>query len=407
VSPASSFTGLLVLWLAAAIAYQIASQVALARFLGRRRNPVRPLPTCTILRPLRGANSQTEANLDRLLAIGAPVVIGVEDTGDAAVDAARRAAERHPTTRMTLCIGPAPDGLNRKVANLSRMLKEARGEIVIVTDGDVATPHGYLESVLAPFEDPDVGLATCPYRSVGGTSLAERVDVLLTNTGFLPSVAVAERLEGARFALGATIAVRRTILDAVGGFAPLADLLADDHALAARVIEAGHRTVLVPLLLDHHVDRAGIGDVWRRHIRWARTMRSVRPGGYAGTLVTHGLAPASALATIGGAAGIGAALMWLLVRTGGVFILRRQLKLKPRDLLLLPAADLLALALYFGGFMGRTVHWGGARLSISRKGRIRSSRIAAPHSAARFESAGRPEGVPNPAIDEPFGTGPT
>src|SRR6266850_383532 len=164
---------------------QIVSQISLARFLGRRRGTVGSLKSCTILRPLRGAGPRTEANLDLLLSLGAPVVIGVEKETDAAVGAARRAAERHPEARMTMCIGPAPRGSNRKVANLARMLPQAEGEIVIVTDGDVATPPGYLDLVLAPFDDPAVGLVTCPYRSVGGADLAERVDVLLTNTGFL------------------------------------------------------------------------------------------------------------------------------------------------------------------------------------------------------------------------------
>jgi ceramide glucosyltransferase len=109
----------------------------------------------------------------------------------------------------------------------------------------------------------------------------------------------------------------------------------------------------------------------RRQLRWARTTRAVRPGGYAGTILTHGLAPGAALAIVGGAPGIGAAVLWLLVRIGGVSILSRRLKLAPRDLPLLPVADLLAFALYFCGFMGRTVHWSGERMLIARKGIIR------------------------------------
>src|SRR5262249_13616942 len=155
-----------------------------------------------------------------------------------------------------------------------RLLPDAPGEVVVFTDGDVEVPGDYLGAVLAPFADPRVGVVTCAYRSVGGRTAVERLDGLLTNAGFLPSIALAERLEGVRFARGATVAIRRGVLDRIGGLAPLLDRLADDHALAARVRAAGFRTALAPVLLDHHVHDAALRPIWRRHLRWMRTVRS-------------------------------------------------------------------------------------------------------------------------------------
>src|SRR5262249_31156776 len=153
-----------------------------------------------------------------------------------------------------------------------------------------------------------------------------RVDALMTNASFLPSVALAARLEGVRFALGATMAIRRTVLDQIGGLEPLLEVLADDWSLAERTRRTGHRIVLSPILLDHHVGEPGWAAMWRRHLRWARTMRALRPSGYAGTIVAHGLAPALGLAMLvgGGATGAGALAAWLLVRAGGVLLNARR-----------------------------------------------------------------------------------
>lgn len=365
---------LLALWLAAALAYQVGAVASLRAFLSRARKEEaarEPLPSCSILRPLSGNIPNLERNLDALCALGVPVVAGLDSESDPAAPIARRVAARHPRGRLAIWIGTGPEGANRKVANLIRMLPDAAQEIVVFTDADVEVPPGYLAGVLSPFRDPGVGLVTCAYRSVGGSTVAERFDVILTNTHFLPSVLFATRWEGLRFALGATIAVRRRVLDQAGGLEPLLDTLADDHALAARVLHAGHRLVMAPVLLDHHVSDRRWTNVWRRHLRWARTTRAVRPGGYAGTIVTHGIAPALALAAAGGVLIAGASLLcWGLVRVGGTALNARTLGLSVRDVAILPLVDLLALALYLGGLLGRSIEWGGARFVVRRDGTL-------------------------------------
>lgn len=366
-------------WLTVAIAYQATAQIALRRLLSRapRRSMSSraALPSATILVPLGGETPRLEENLEVLCAAGAPVVAGIGSGRGKALADACRVRERTAPGSLTLVTAVPPSGSNRKIAILIRMLPEARGEIVIFTDGDIGVPEGYLEAILAPFADPSVGLVTCPYRSVGGSTAASRVDAVITNTVFLPSVALAAHVEGVRFALGATVAIRRTVLDAMGGLEPLLEVLADDWSLADGARRTGHRLVLAPLLLDHHVGAPGWPAMWRRHLRWARTMRALRPSGYAGTVVAHGTAPALGLAMLAGWSGAaaGALALWALVRTSTVLLNARRTGCGARDLLLLPVADLLALALFVGGHCGRTVRWGESRLRVGRSGAIVSS----------------------------------
>lgn len=361
---------ILIGWLAAAIIYQIAAQLSLRRFLSQRAAPpAGPLPAATILVPLGGGVPHLEEILGRLCATGAQVVAGVEQESLDALAAARRVRGR--TSLLTIVDESRPAGSNRKIARLIRMLPEARGEILIFVDGDIGVPEGYLEAVLAPFADPAVGMVTCPYRSVAGATAASCVDAVMTNAGFLPSVALAARVEGVRFALGATMAIRRQVLEQIGGLEPLRELLADDWSMADRALQAGHRIVLAPILLDHCVGEPSWSAMWRRHLRWARTMRSVRPSGYAGTIVAHGCAPALALALPAGAGmAAGALAAWMVVRAGTLLLNARRTGSGVLDLLLLPAADAIALAAFIGGHCGRTVHWGGARLRVGRGGAI-------------------------------------
>lgn len=369
---------LLALWLAAAVLYQIGSIAALRSLLRRspssRRPPARPTrsrPSAVILRPLFGAPPGLRRALESACALGVPVIAGVEDAADPAATIARDLAARLPPGRLTLVEGAAPRGANRKVANLLRMLPAAPAEVIVFSDADVVLPEGYLDAILAPFEDPGVGVVTCPYRNVAGRSIGARLDAILTNAGFLPSVALAERLEGVRFALGATVAIRRRLLESIGGLAPLLDVLADDYALADRARRAGARVVLAPLLLDHHVDDP-LEEVFSRHLRWARTMRAVRPAGFAGTILTHGTIPSLLVAgLVGPSLGLAVAAGWFLVRVGGLALLARRLGLTLLDLALVFPADLLAFLVYLGGLTGRTVAWGGRRLVVRRDGSVR------------------------------------
>ena len=375
-------------WLAGAAAYQVAAQASLRRLLSRRpKQPAGPLPSATLLRPLVDGTPRQEKNLAALCRLGVPVVAGVDGASGETAAMARRVAKRARSAPLAIVSKAGPAGANRKVAKLVAMLPEAHGEIVVLSDGDIDPPPGYLEAVLAPFADPAIGVVTCPYRSIGGDTVASRIDVILTNTGFLPSVALAERLEGVRFALGATIAVRRTVVEEIGGLEPLLDVLADDWAIADRARDAGHGIVLAPLLLDHHVGTAGWRAVWRRHLRWARTSRAVRPAGYAGTIVTHGWAPAIGLAMRGGgAAAFSWIAAWALVRAGSAAANARRTGLDACDLLLLPAADAVAMALYVGGLLGRSVRWGSNRLRVRPDGTMQAIDEAVGESVVMMET---------------------
>jgi ceramide glucosyltransferase len=357
-------------------AFQLVSLWATLRLIGRRRRDARAgaaLPPVTILKPVRGAGEGLYENLATFCRQDYPalqIVIGVDDPDDAAVPVVRRLKRDFPHLDIVLAVGSLP-GTNRKIANVLQMMRHARHDVLVLSDADVRVPPDYLATVVAPLADPDVGLTTCLYRAVGGRGLAALVESLLINTWFIP-MALTAGLRPLRHAFGATIAVRRDALEASGGFAPLADHLADDYLLGHRVAEAGYRVALLPSVVETFIDSTTLADVWRHQLRWVRTYRVCQPLGWALSIVTHATFwGVLAVAASGGAVSgwlLCAALLALRLTTLVVVLARLGERRALRGLWLVPAADLLASALWAAGFLGRSVEWGGRTYHVRRDG---------------------------------------
>jgi ceramide glucosyltransferase len=345
-------------WLLAALVYRAFSMRALStlcRVEDHDFDSVPPEGALVALRPLHGFLTRLEYSLETLWRAaargGLRVIVGATERSDPALRVAADVAARWPEVRSEIRAAPGPEGENHKLGNLIQMSAEVDGDLLLLSDADVAVPEDYVLRLTRPFKDADVGLVTCPYRSVAAEGLASRLDALITNMHFLPSACIASQLEGLHFALGATIAVRSTALAQAGGFEALLNTPADDFLLARHIERAGWRLAWSPMVVDHLLEPEGWVAAARRHLRWARVVRHMRPLGYAGQLVTHGSVPALILATLGFGAWIPCA-WWALE---GVWLWRRRqiLGLRPSDLLAIPFADLLAFAVFLGGTRGR------------------------------------------------------
>jgi ceramide glucosyltransferase len=156
----------------------------------------------------------------------------------------------------------------------------------VLADSDIRVPVGYLDRVTAPLADPQVGIVTCLYRGFGRTGAWSRFGAGFISDWFAPSVRLAHRFGGSRFAFGATIALRRATLDAIGGFAPLRDVLADDFWLGELTRQRGLSTVLSEVVVTTDVVESDFSALWNHEVRWMRTIRSLAPVGFTGLFVT-------------------------------------------------------------------------------------------------------------------------
>lgn len=352
---------------------------ALARTRRFRAQPsvkARALPSVTILKPLFGAEEGLFENLCSFCEQDYPdydVVLGVHDGNDTAVTIAHRVVARFPD-RVRLAIADAtPRARNPKVANLAGMLAGSRAaEIVVMADADMRVDPGYLRSIVAPFDDVHVGAVTALYSGSPHGGIASELGAMFINEQFAPSVLVAGALEPLRYCFGATIAIRRSVLDAVGGFAALATHVADDHLLGKLVTGRGLRIALADYVVENVISEPSLATLWARELRWSRTIRSVRPLGHAFSFLTFGLPLAAAAALVSPS--------WnAAVLLGAAFALRVALQQETNAALdvskaaspsLIPLRDALSAAVWVASFWGRVVDWRGQRLELDSQGDI-------------------------------------
>ncbi|WP_145017412.1 bacteriohopanetetrol glucosamine biosynthesis glycosyltransferase HpnI [Geobacter argillaceus] len=349
------------------LAYGLISLFCARSFFGGRPLAADHTPPVTVIKPVKGMDAESFENFASFCRQEYPefqLLFAVAAADDPAVAVIRRLIEAFSMVDIELVINPAIHGPNYKVCNLMNAWPRAKHGIVIVCDSDIRVGPEYLARVCAPFADPAVGLVTSLYRSSRVDGLATVFEALGFTAEMIPNVMVALRLEGLSFALGASMACRREALDAIGGFPSLVNYLADDYQLGNKIHLAGYRLELSGYFVESVMKRESLTGILSRQLRWCRTMRASRTGGYFASGITQPFAGLLAALLIAGfsPAGWWALLLLYAVRGLVVTIFSRWYvrdRLLPRYLWLLPLRDLLAFATWALAFLGNRVRWRG------------------------------------------------
>jgi ceramide glucosyltransferase len=280
-----------------------------------------------------------------------------------------------PEMDIALNIDPAIHGPNYKVCNLINAYTAAKHDIIIVCDSDIRVAPDFLTSVTSHFADPNMGLVTSLYRTSTVHNIATAVEATGFTTEMIPNVMVALQLEGLSFALGASMALRRDALASIGGFEALVDYLADDYQLGNKTFRAGWKIALDGCFVESMISAEDLKSVLARQLRWARTMRVSRPGGYLASGITLPF-PAALLSLLVApslTSGLAAAGLLYCVRLTVSTLFSRQLVqdgLLPRWLWLLPLRDMLAFFSWALSFLGNRVEWRGTRFKLKPGGKL-------------------------------------
>jgi ceramide glucosyltransferase len=333
---------------------------------------LRHAPPVTILKPLCGAEPETYACLRSFCDQEYPdfqVVFGVCSESDPAVPIVHRLQQEFPQRDLRIMIDRRQHGSSRKVSNLINMMALVRHEFLVLSDSDVRVTPDYLTRVVAPLRDADVGIVTCSYRGSPRGGLWSLLGSLFINEWFMPSVRVAAMGGSRSFASGATIAMRRQVLARIGGFASIANQLADDYRLGELTRRLGLRTVLSDLVVETCVVERSFAELVRHELRWMRTIRALQPLGYSFTFITFGV-PVAIIATLltRGSAPAVAMLAITAVARLMVHVATRRRGNAISLLLVLPFRDMLSLGLWMWSFVTRRVHWREHYYRVTRDG---------------------------------------
>jgi len=334
-------------------------------------------PAVSILKPIRGLDRETYENYASFCRQDYPeyeILFCVTDETEPAIPVIEKLIRDFPDRPIRLLIGSEPVGASDKVNKLARMAREARHDVVIVTDSDVRVDPGFLRAVVAPFRDPKVGGVTCLYRGVTDGSFAADLEALGNSADFAPGVLVAWLGGGGAidFMLGAVMATAKQRLAEIGGFEALADYLCDDYELGNRIAAQGYRVELTrfPVAIDY--PHQTLAEAFRHQLRWNLAIRYSRPWGHLGLIFTQGLAWAAAGMLLGGT--------WFAIFAfaAAYFLLRSEMALSVgargmRDDLvrrkqwMLPLRDAFAFVVWLASFLPQRIHWRGQQFYVRKK----------------------------------------
>ena len=374
-------------WLLVALAWAGAFYAVLAawfaaRFGARPDVPAAVFPPLSVLKPLHGAEPFLEANLESFFAQDYPapfqIVFGVQDANDKAIAVVEALRRRYPQCDTALVVDGRRRGANPKVANLVNMEAAICHDVLVLSDSDIAVEPDYLRRIAAALAPEAVGGVTCVYTGWAASGLVSRLSAMGVSYHFLPNVLAGIGLKMASPCFGSTIAVKGPLFRQLGGFAAFADQLADDHALGKAIRDAGYKLAMPPFAVRHAATETAWREWFLHELRWMRTIRTVDPGGHAGSIVTH----AFSLSLLGLIATGGAPLA--LATVGATILARAMLKGRidgvfgrpAGPIWLLPLRDVLSFCVFLASLFGGSVVWQNQHLTVREDGALNRSKMA-------------------------------
>ena len=362
------------------VVYTLLAVQCAARFMSRPAPPPAAPQPVTLLKALHGGEPGLAENLESFCRQDyvAPlqIVFGVREESDVAIPIAESLKRRFPAISIDIVVDENQHGANAKVSNLINMMDAARYEVLVLADADIRVAPDWLARVLAALETPGTGLVTCFYTGMEPlrANLWSRLAAMGNSYDFLPNAVLGFSLGLATPCFGSTIALRRALLEEIGGFEAFADYLADDYEMGRAVRQKGLGVALPALSVRHMCAERNFREFFRHESRWARTIRLLNRTGYLGSIVTlpvplallgavflafSGHVPLLGGLTLGAAVASRLFLKWRIDAIFGT---------DAGTAWLLPLRDLLSFAVFGASLFGGAVHWRGQRFAVQRGG---------------------------------------
>ena len=339
------------------------------------------LPPVSVLKPVHGNEARLKENIESFFRQDYPayeVLFAADAPDDPALPVIREICARYPHIPSRILVTGQPPWPNAPNYCFHRLTEIAAHDILVTSDSDVEVGRDYLRDVVPPLLDPKVGAVTCAFRgkSAGGPWAA--LDAIGMSVEFTAGVLIANFLEGMKFGLGPTIALRKDSIARIGGYAACREYLSNDFVVCNFIEKAGFRVVLSSHIVDHVSPPMTFRQMWERQLRWAMGTRYSRPKGHLGTGLTFAV-PYGILALVAapllGRPALGVALFAaaLLNRMAECWIVGWWAARDPiarRAMLLYPLRDLHGFIVWCASYLSKRSLWRGNNYELLKGGRL-------------------------------------
>ncbi|MGB9258304.1 MAG: glycosyltransferase [Candidatus Korobacteraceae bacterium] len=323
-------------------------------------------PPISCLKPIRGLDDDAYENYASFCRQDYPEyeIVFCVDADDPALPVLEKLIADFPERKIRLVLGSGRDAINDKVGRLTRLVSEAKYDLLVITDGDIRVGPDYLRAVAHPFRNPKVGGATAIYVSTEETSFVQELQSVGMISDFFAGIFVDGQLEGIKFMFGQSIVTTKERIAGFGGYEALENRPADDLNVGRLVAAQGYEVKLLPYVVKTVADFQSLKDLFYKRVRWMTVMRLMRRRGHEGLVFTWGLIWALiavatvptrtvAIAYLGSYAVLRVVLTWII----GVHGMKQKGMWKKMPLI--PLWDLVAFMIWVASFGRKTIRWRG------------------------------------------------
>jgi ceramide glucosyltransferase len=250
------------------------------------------LPPVSVLKPVHGNESRLKENIESFFRQDYPhyeILFAADESNDAAIAVIQEISARYPNVPSRILITGQPPWPNAPNYCFHRLSEIAAHDILVTSDSDVEVSPSYLHDVVPPLLDPEVGAVTCAFRGKSAGGIWADLDAIGQSVEFTAGVLIANLLEGTKFGLGPTIALRKDSIGKIGGYEAVRQYLSNDFVVGNFIYKAGYRVVLSGHVVDHVSPKMNFHKMWERQMRWAMGTRYSRPKGHLGSGLTFAM----------------------------------------------------------------------------------------------------------------------
>ena len=333
----------------------------------------RSFPPVSILKPLKGLDDGLFDNLESFCTLEYPhyeIIFALQSRNDQAYKVASRIKEKYPDKDITLVVERCEDGLNPKVNNLIPAYRHARHDLILISDSNVRVEKDYLSAITGEMEDPAVGLVSNIIRGMNGRSLGAFFENLHLNSFIVGSVCTLDRFLRIPCVIGKSMLMRRSDLEAIGGFEAVKDHLAEDYIIGERMHRLGRKVVLSGHAITNVNEYWGMARFINRHTRWGKLRWQIGGAKYFSELASNAVfmsfmsllfSPVTRPAVILTASAS-------ILKMAHDFYIGRKIRggMNPLVYLLSPVKDIVIGLLWFVPILSNRVSWRGNRYIIGK-----------------------------------------
>ncbi len=330
-------------------------------------------PPVSILKPLKGLDDNLFDNLESFCVQDYPeyeIIFSLQDYNDPAYKVARKIKDKYPDKDISVVVKQCNAGLNPKINNLIPAYDTSKYELILISDSNVMVEKNYLKEIIKHMDDPDVGLVSNIIRGVGGRTIGSVLENLHLNSFILGSVCFLDKFLKMPCVVGKSMLMRKSDLEAIGGFKAVKDVLAEDYIIGKKMHKKGKKVVLSSHMIKNVNEYWGLKKFINRHTRWGRLRWKIGGIKYLTELISNPVFMSFL-----------PMLLWEFSRTTLFFALFISLTKVAGDLylgkitdsdsnplvyLLSPVKDIIIGLIWFVPILSNTVVWRGNRYLIGK-----------------------------------------